>query len=380
MSQPLLPYAYERRVALACTIAAGQLCETVRHDQASIAFHKPDHSPVTVADYGAQALICRALCHYFPQDPVLGEEDAQMLASPAMGDCLTQVVRYVQGALSPEAPGETAHPGQGESRDPLPRWMPPWLWEEIADLGPSDRPHLPLDPQQVLQWIAHGKQGQPQGRFWTLDPIDGTKGYVRGDQYAVALALIENGQVQVAVMVAPALPRSRDPQTQGDRGVAFVAVRGQGAEAIALPSGQRSPLGVNPAAPFSQFRLIESVERDHGTPPWQRAVAQTLGLNPTPLQMDSLAKYGAIARGEADLYLRLPTGNSALRYENIWDHAAGVLVLEEAGGQVTDQTGQPLDFSQGSKLLHNRGIVASNGTLHAATLAAIRQHQDQFLL
>ena len=83
-------------------------------------------------------------------------------------------------------------------------------------------------------------------------------------------------------------------------------------------------------------------------------------------------RYVDVARGDADLYLRLPQPASSDRRENIWDHAAGAIVIEEAGGRVSDLFGQPLDFSHGSKLSQNQGIVASNGHIHDRVLAAIR--------
>jgi 3'(2'), 5'-bisphosphate nucleotidase len=58
--------------------------------------------------------------------------------------------------------------------------------------------------------------------------------------------------------------------------------------------------------------------------------------------------------------------------EKIWDQAAGSIVVEEAGGIVTDLDGKPLDFSQGRTLKNNRGICASNGALHATALAALK--------
>ena len=87
--------------------------------------------------------------------------------------------------------------------------------------------------------------------------------------------------------------------------------------------------------------------------------------------MDSQAKYGAVARGEAVLYLRLPS-SSGYR-ERIWDHAAGSLIVEEAGGQVTDMFGQSLDFATGYQMVRNQGIVASNGSLHGAVLEALAE-------
>ena len=79
-----------------------------------------------------------------------------------------------------------------------------------------------------------------------------------------------------------------------------------------------------------------------------------------------------VARGEAALYLRLPRVQTPDYRENIWDHAAGAIVVEEAGGKVTDTYGKPLDFTAGSKLIHNHGVVASNGTLHDAVLAELK--------
>ncbi|NJN29442.1 MAG: hypothetical protein HC824_02470, partial [Synechococcales cyanobacterium RM1_1_8] len=106
--------------------------------------------------------------------------------------------------------------------------------------------------------------------------------------------------------------------------------------------------------------------------PEQLAAARAVGITAPPIYMDSLAKYGAIARGDGDLYLRLPSASSLHRHENIWDHAPGAIVLEEAGGQVSDRHGHPLDFTSGIKMFNNVGIVASNGILHDGVLRALR--------
>ena len=78
-----------------------------------------------------------------------------------------------------------------------------------------------------------------------------------------------------------------------------------------------------------------------------------------------------MGRGEAEVYLRLPT--RADYREKIWDHAAGVLVVEEAGGTVTDIAGRPLEFTHGRELTANRGVVVTNGRLHDRVLDAIRE-------
>ena len=64
--------------------------------------------------------------------------------------------------------------------------------------------------------------------MWALDPIDGTKGFLRGEQFAVCLALIVDGQVQVGVMGCPNLPVDAKNQ-DGEKGCLFITVKGQGA-------------------------------------------------------------------------------------------------------------------------------------------------------
>ena len=95
-----------------------------------------------------------------------------------------------------------------------------------------------------------------------------------------------------------------------------------------------------------------------------------MGVRADPVRVDSQSKYGLVARGDAELYLRIPRGEDYR--ERVWDHAGGTIIVEEAGGRVTDIDGRPLDFTQGRCLERNRGIVASNGLVHDAVLQALR--------
>ena len=74
--------------------------------------------------------------------------------------------------------------------------------------------------------------------MWTLDPIDGTKGFLRGEQYAVCLALIVDARVQLGVIGCPNLLVDAS-KPDGPRGCLFVATRGQGAEQVRLPPAPR---------------------------------------------------------------------------------------------------------------------------------------------
>ncbi|HBK66038.1 MAG TPA: 3'(2'),5'-bisphosphate nucleotidase, partial [Cyanobacteria bacterium UBA11166] len=206
--------------------------------------------------------------------------------------------------------------------------------------------------------------------YWTLDPIDGTKGFLRQDQYAVALALVELGEVKLGVLACPALPVDLD-RPDGEKGVLFVAVRGEGATMMPLYGGEAQPIRVTAADDVANMRFVESVESGHGDHARQDAIAKAVGITASSLRMDSQAKYGAVASGRAALYLRLPSPKTPNYREKIWDHAAGTIVVEEAGGRVTDMHGKPLNFSLSSKLVDNQGVVVSSGAIHDTVLAAL---------
>ncbi|MEM9907620.1 MAG: 3'(2'),5'-bisphosphate nucleotidase [Cyanobacteria bacterium P01_D01_bin.44] len=319
-----MSYEKEKEIAIAAVKAAAVVCQRVRTEMVPEAIEKNDRSPVTVADFGAQAVVCKMLADAFPADPVVGEEDAADLKTPEMADRLQKVTQYVQCAISDAT------------------------------------------PDAVTQWIDHGN-GDVAPRYWTLDPIDGTKGFLRGDQYAVALAMVEDGEIKVGALACPAL-------TIGDTtGLLLVAVRGEGAVMMALDGSTPAPIKVTSSADAEHFRFVESVESGHGDQTQQSAIAQAVGITADSMRMDSQAKYAAVASGQAVLYLRLPSPKSPDYREKIWDHAAGVIVVEEAGGRVTDMTGKPLDFSKSARLVDNRGVIVSNGEIHDKVLEALKQ-------
>ena len=116
--------------------------------------------------------------------------------------------------------------------------------------------------------------------------------------------------------------------------------------------------------------FCESVESGHSSHGDSARIAALLGVQAPPYRIDSQCKYAAVSRGDASIYLRLPT--RADYQEKIWDHGAGSIVVEEAGGTVTDVTGTPLDFSLGRTLANNRGIIATNGRFHDEVVSAVQ--------
>ncbi len=323
-------YAKELEVAVEAVKRAMSVCERVRATlQAGEHKSKEDRSPVTVADFAAQAVILRALGQAFPDEPAVAEEDADDLAGDANAEIRGRVIKHVQ-AVEPA-----------------------------------------LDEAAVLAAIGRGVyEGGADGRFWTLDPIDGTKGFLRNDQYAVALALIENGVPVLGVLGCPALPQSMG--SGAPVGCMLTAVKGGGARLLDCNGNLLTKIRVSAQTEMAQARFCESVESGHSRHDWAEAVARATGITAEPVRMDSQCKYAAIARGDAEVYLRLPTRPGYV--EKIWDHAAGWVCVVEAGGVVTDIHDKPLDFSRGRTLAGNEGIVATNGKFHRVLVEAVQQN------
>ena len=305
-------------------IKAMQLCEQVQAEMVPTdAIQKTDRSPVTVADFGSQALICKAIGDAFSDDVIVAEESAQALKENA--SLLERVTGYVNRFCK-----ETPH-----------------------------------SAETVCEWIDRGS-GEVGPNFWTLDPIDGTKGFLRRDQYAIALAYIVDGTVQLGVLGCPNLPYQLNDE-DAERGCLFVAIRGEGTRLYTKTGDFIEQVHVSETA----HRFAESFESTHGDSEAHGSIANSLGITESPVRMDSQVKYGIVSRGEASLYIRLPNPAYPDYRECIWDHAAGLIVVEEAGGTVTDANGIPLNFLTGKRMHENHGIVATNGKLHQHVLKAL---------
>lgn len=310
-----------RELEVACDAArrAARLCEVV----AATGFgrmEKGEDGPVTVADFGSQAVLLDAISVAFPDDGVLAEEGSGDLV--AGGPALTaRVVAQVSDAL-----GAT------------------------------------VDESAVLSAIDH--RGGRGSRTWAIDPIDGTKGFLRGDQYAIAVGLLVDGSPTAGVLACPRLELS------GMQGVLVWGGPGMGAFVESLGGGKTRPLAVSGVADPGRARMLGSVETAHGDPEVLQGLIEQVGIRGGWVRIDSQAKYAAVAAGMAEIYVR-PRNRADWR-ERVWDHVAGAAIVAGAGGAVTDLDGRPLDFTTGSTLEANRGVLATNGLVHDALLAALR--------
>ncbi len=320
----------EMITALKSLEMASKLCEMVRADLPSQgAILKSDRSPVTVADYGSQAIICKYIKTDFPDVSILAEENSLELRKPDNAPILEQVTHYVNTFIPNSSPAE------------------------------------------ICSWIDSGSKLNDKN-FWALDPIDGTKGFLRGDQYAIALAYIEDGHVQMGVMACPNLYVDKEKPFD-KKGCIFFAVRGRGSIQMEMFSGNKKVLSVMKVKNPEEASFTESYEPEHSDHLLHKKIAQRLNISAPSLKMDSQAKYGIVARGEATFYLRIPLSHYQDYKEKVWDHAAGSIIIEEAGGKVTDILGKALDFSCGARLEKNHGILVSNGILHEIILKVINQ-------
>jgi len=319
------------KFAVAAVREATLMVRRVQQELVTPAITKEDRSPVTVADFAAQALVGKRLEEAFPEMGFVGEENADALRGEEGRETLEQITHFVRQA-EPDA-----------------------------------------SPEDICKWIDRGA-GEAADEFWTLDPVDGTKGFLRRDQYAVALAYIRDGYVRVGVLGCPELVDGVRPEKRGP-GSLLVARRTSGSWVASLSGDQESwqRLAVSDQANVSGARLLRSVERAHTNTGGIGQLVARLGITADPVPMDSQAKYAVLAAGGGEVNLRLLSPKRLDYREKIWDQAAGSIVVEEAGGKVSDLDGKPLDFSYGRTLATNRGILATNRHLHDTLLTGLKR-------
>ncbi|EGX94992.1 myo-inositol-1(or 4)-monophosphatase [Cordyceps militaris CM01] len=312
---------------------------------------KDNKTPVSLADFAAQALLVAAIHHRFPDDTIVGEEDTRLLAtSPALVERVWQLV--------------------ASSR--------------LDDAASEALLHAPASAADMLRCIELGGRSYagPTGRVWMLDPVDGTKGFLRGGQYVVCATLLIDGAETVAafgcphVDVAAGAISEQDAQTDGTAGCLVSAIRGRGAFVRPLSTGALAERRrIEQRRPVDDLRRLRFCENAETTSPQfagRAEIAAALGATTwAPMHVFSTQlRYLALALDLADVVLRAPRPGEAPPH--IWDHAGGVMVFAEAGGKVTDLNGKDLVFTAGRDLTENFGLVACPAGIHAQVIEAVK--------
>ncbi|HYO71264.1 MAG TPA: inositol monophosphatase family protein [Archangium sp.] len=301
-------------VRLAC-----ELCRRVQASKTAVS-RKSDASPVTIADYGAQALVCRALARSFPEEGVIAEEGAEGFLTVPPGE-REQAVRLV-GKL---------------------------LGERVTE-------------ELLLRWLNHGR-GVRSDRTWVVDPVDGTEGFIHGRGYAVCVGTLVEGQPVDGIIGVPVSPLD-------EGGTLFFTDAGR-AWAETLEGGAPRELHVSDRVDPPSIRVVESYVMGRRSREMADRVYASAGFDARRARRyDGMVKYALVAAGAADLLIRGPRDIRKNPHKT-WDHVAGTALVRAAGGQVTGLDGRPVDFSQGAELRGTLGLIVSNGRVHPRVVEAM---------
>ncbi|KAG6037557.1 hypothetical protein E4U41_004928 [Claviceps citrina] len=361
------PYAKELSLCIRAIQAAARLSQSLispRQDKGAL--EKDDLSPVTVADFAVQALLIATVRRSFPEDGFVGEEDASALRD---NDALLGRVWHLlrEEVVVEEEEREKEQDGSRgialpESKDHL---------CELLDLA--------------------GRQGPSKtGRTWIFDPIDGTKTYLRGELYAINMALLVDGTQTVACVGCPNMAvDAAAPLTDGDvdahgQGCIVYAVRGHGA--FATPMHAPRPLAgrdhdhlrrLPPVSPGSEsdIRFVSCVSPmvdsalDGGA--LHAEIATRLGAPfPGCNLLAWVLRWTTLALGLANTTVWVYKRRD--RRGKVWDHAGAMLLFEETGGKITDLAGRDMDLTAGRSMVANFGFVAAPRHLHGRVISLVR--------
>ncbi len=180
-------------------------------------------------------------------------------------------------------------------------------------------------------------------RLWIIDPIDGSRGFARKNgEFSVMIARVEDGRIALGVVLEPA------------RGRCTWATQGDGCwrqDGDAPPKRCR----VSAVGRLSHATVVRSRSEKPKTGPAPERTVHTYSAG---------IKLSLVARGEVEWYA------STYHHFHTWDLCAGQILVEEAGGRVTDAKGAPVSYrDDGGNLID--GCLASNGLVHAAALASL---------
>ncbi|KAL2258471.1 hypothetical protein VTK26DRAFT_8213 [Humicola hyalothermophila] len=331
---------------------------------------KSDDSPVTVADYAAQALLVAAIRANFPDDRIVAEEDASELRKkPALAARVCELVRSTR--LEDEESERLLRGRAGDANMTVEEVI------RLVDAGAG----------------AGGAQG---GRYWTMDPVDGTSAFMRGEQYAISLALLDGeGKELIGVLGCPNLKsppagsaqgpvrvEERNVDTKG-MGLMLAAVRGQGAKVRPMGRGKlleawrinRRDLG-NEQIDLRNLHFVDSCKSPATLADKVKQLATVTGARyPGTDLYSSHMRYAAMALGSRE-FVQVRVPNTPEAKWSIWDHAGSQLIYTESGaGKVTDLRGNPIDFTTGRRLTRSWGLITADESIHRTIVDLVADMQ-----
>lgn len=299
-------YKKELEIILPIIVKASNLCMEYRN---SVDFEKDikeDDSPVTVADVCSQILINKVIMENFSNDLIIAEEDMHSIVNDKM-------------------------------KEKIEKWLGFKDWKKYLE-------KKSIFPSLSSSSISN-ENGMESSRFWAVDPIDGTRGYVNGEQFCICIALVINEKVVLSVVNCPVLKSS---VTQGI-GALFIAMASHGAFEVHLESQQWHRLESETLIDsFENRKLTETSSTKHASHFYSGKIMEHFNMDKESIKVDGQGKYCLVARKEAVIYFRKPSNDNY--EEKIWDHAPGILIVLESGGKVFDKYGNDIVFKPNSHL------------------------------
>ncbi|MBA0658894.1 hypothetical protein Goklo_011070 [Gossypium klotzschianum] len=340
---------------------------------------KKDQTPVTVADFGVQALISLELSKSFPSIPLVAEEDSGFLRSNNLVDPVVSAV---------------------------------------SDHMSFNKKSLSHD--DVLEAIDRGGKnafamGTKPATYWILDPIDGTRGFVKGSQalYVVGLSLVVEGEIVLGVMGCPnwVVDATYKSTTHAQSyrnsspglGIIMVAHVGYGTwkkrlknmldsstkissdwtrcfvDGFCLVSDARFCIPESQTWESLPLSVLYKARIDDDNVGDKEicllsAFCGRFGVFSWLFFLFSffLCKYLMVASGRASVFILRARSEKLIK---VWDHAVGMICVHEAGGKVTDWKGRELDLAADKverRIIYPEGgILVTNGKIHNETLEMI---------
>jgi 3'(2'), 5'-bisphosphate nucleotidase len=300
--------SFNKELSLAIKLVekASKITEWFRKKEI-LSFKKEDESPVTLADFASQIFIISKIKELFPEDQIIAEEDSGSFLNLNTED----IIKKCYNSL---------------------------------DLVIEDNFKDTLNYRVSIS-----------KRQWTIDPIDGTKGFQKHLAYAIGVGFMVQSEPTVCAISVP---------NYNERNLTiFSAEKNHGAK-VSYGNQNFTPINVSKNKIVKNFRMCHSLHYDK---PWVMNFARSLGITGF-VQMDSMAKFCMVADSTADLYIK-PLN---LKRSFTWDFLPGDLLVKEAGGSITDLNGNSIKYLNEKCIITAPGLIASNGVLHKDLLKVLK--------
>jgi len=305
----MVTYFKELSLAVNLVKESSKITEWFRTNNLS-SFIKKDDSPVTLADFASQIFIISNIKKHFPEDQIIAEEESSVFIDSDAENILKKCFNSL---------------------------------------------HITFE-ENIKETLNY--RGSNSKRQWTVDPIDGTKGFQKGLAYAIGMGFM--------VQAEPTICAIGVPNYKNTSLTIFSAEKNQGAK-VSYGDQNFTEIGVSNKKEIKRFRICHSL---HYNKPWVLDFARSLGIaNFIPL--DSMAKLCMVADGSSEIYIK-PMN---MQRSFTWDFLPGELLVKEAGGRITDIRGNPIQYVNDKCKITAPGLIASNGIRHEELLNALKSSE-----